>query len=227
MFDYIFQNSSSAALSRVSTIKFFMMFNVYLLMLTTTLPALENSAPRGLRDACDRLDIVLSNPWIEVDSSTQTLYLHKKNAETGQSSVMKRYVISTAKNGLGQRAGSFQTPVGLHVICKKIGQNCPLYSVFVGRALTKERCRPGEKLGSKDPVTTRILVLDGLEKGLNSGKDKNGNLVDSYKRYIYIHGTPDEDNLGTEVSRGCVRMSGADILILHDLVKEGTMVWIQ
>lgn len=180
-------------------------------------------AHSSLEEACKCHEIALSDPWIEVDSSSQKLYLRKKAAPQ---TPIKTYTISTAKKGLGQKSGSFQTPIGLHVVCKKIGKNCPLYSVFVGKGLTKDICRPGQKLGKKDPVTTRILVLDGLEPGINKGKDASGNIVDSYKRYIYIHGTPEEHLLGSKASRGCVRMSGADILILHDLVKEGTIVWI-
>lgn len=197
------------------------------LLLAASMASLTLSCPlfskESIDECCKRCEISLSDPWIEVDSSNQTLYLRSKKEKE---KCIKTYTISTAKKGLGQKSGSFQTPTGLHVVCKKVGKNCPLYSVFVGRALTKEICRPGQKLGNKDPVTTRILVLDGLEKGLNRGSDAQGTLVDSYKRYIYIHGTPEEHLLGTQASRGCVRMSGADILVLFDLVKEGTVVWI-
>lgn len=170
---------------------------------------------------CDQCCVTLSDPWIEVDTKKQALFLRSRDGTS-----IKHYLISTAKEGLGQRSNTFKTPLGLHKISKRIGANVPLYTVFVAKKKTGEICRPGEQRDRRDYITSRILVLDGLEEGFNRGKDRAGHLVDSNKRLVYIHGTPYETELGRPVSHGCIRMAGAEILVLFDLVDEGTLVWI-
>lgn len=135
----------------------------------------------------------------------------------------KSYAISTAKNGAGERSGSYQTPRGAHLIRAKIGAGAPLGAVFRGRRLTGEiyseelaRAQPG-----RDWILTRILWLSGLEVGRNRLGD-----VDTMRRYIYIHGTPDSMALGVPGSHGCVRMANAAIVELFDLVPAGTRVEI-
>jgi L,D-transpeptidase YbiS len=135
----------------------------------------------------------------------------------------KSYAVSTSKEGAGERAGSYRTPRGAHLIRAKIGAEAPLGAVFRGRRPTGEiysedlaRAQPG-----RDWILTRILWLSGLEVGRNRLGD-----VDTMRRYIYIHGTPDSTTLGSPGSHGCVRMANAAIVELFDLVPAGTRVEI-
>jgi len=79
----------------------------------------------------------------------------------------------------------------------------------------------------KDEILTRVLVLDGMEKGINKGRDKNNKLVDAYFRGVLIHGTNNESGIGKEISHGCIRMLNEDVIKLYDLVKKGTLVLIK
>ncbi len=137
--------------------------------------------------------------------------------------VLKSYRVSTSKNGAGERSGSYQTPRGAHLIRAKIGAGAPLGAVFRGRRPTGEiyseelaRAQPG-----RDWILTRILWLSGLEVGRN-----RLGAVDTMRRYIYIHGTPDSTTFGSPSSIGCVRMANAEIVELFDLVPAGTRVEI-
>ena len=130
-------------------------------------------------------------------------------------------LVSTSKNGIGEKNGSFCTPSGLHKIRAKIGANAPINSVFVGRRPTGEIYEKQMKkiYPQRDWILTRILWLSGLEVGFN----RLGN-VDTMKRYIYIHGTPDSVVMGTKGSKGCIRMKNSDIIRLFDLIPECTTV---
>ena len=127
--------------------------------------------------------------------------------------------VSTGAAGFGNRMGSNKTPTGLHQIKAKIGDGAPLGMVFRGRSATGEICL--QALPGHDVITSRILWLAGLEDGVNSGGS-----VDSAERYIYIHGTPDEEQLGSEVSAGCVRLGNRPVRTLFEWVRVGTMVII-
>lgn len=127
---------------------------------------------------------------------------------------------ATAKNGVGADADSLKTPLGWHRVAEKIGAGAPWGQVFRSRTPTHEIWRPGGDT-AEDLVLTRILWLDGLEPG----KNKGGN-VDSYDRYIYIHGTNDEANIGTPSSHGCVRLTNHDVIAVFDLVPQGAPVLI-
>lgn len=129
------------------------------------------------------------------------------------------FIVSTSSKGLGSARGSERTPEGLHRISDRIGLDVPQGGVFRERVFTGENA--SDVRGMEDMVTSRILWLDGLEAGHNSGGD-----VDSRTRGIYIHGTPDVEGLGSPVSHGCIRMSDADIIALFDLVRVGTLVVI-
>lgn len=133
----------------------------------------------------------------------------------------KTYSVSTGKNGLGEQSGSECTPRGLHRIHSIIGLGYPANSVFVGRKWTGEYYSPEMRVRfpERDWILTRILQLDGLEPGFNLG----GN-VDSLKRFIYIHGTPDTNQMGVVGSHGCVRMRNIDIIELALWVKIDTQV---
>jgi lipoprotein-anchoring transpeptidase ErfK/SrfK len=138
--------------------------------------------------------------------------------------LVKVYSISTAKKGVGEQLGSEQTPRGWHVIRAKIGQDQPENAVFRGRRFTGEIYTPDLKVQypDRDWILTRIFWLSGLEHGRN----RLGS-VDTMRRYVYIHGTPDETSLGIPGSHGCIRMNNQDILELFDLVPVGAKLLIE
>ena len=155
---------------------------------------------------------------IVVDISEQRLYFVKN------SKIISSFPISSSKYGEGGIENSFKTPLGMHEIKDKIGHNAKKNSIFKSRINTY---RPAEIIHNSfdsedDHVTSRILWLDGLEYGKNKGKG-----VDSYNRYIYIHGTHEEGLIGTKASHGCIRMFNDDVIKLFDQVEEGTFVLIK
>lgn len=136
---------------------------------------------------------------------------------------VRSYVVSTAKNGVGEQRGSECTPRGWHKIRAKIGSGLPVNTVFKGRRPTGEIYDTdlAEKYPDRDWILTRILWLGGLEPGLNRYGE-----VDTCWRYIYIHGTSDEDMIGKPASHGCIRMKNDDLLDLFDRVVVGDKVYI-
>lgn len=154
---------------------------------------------------------------IEVDLTTQTLLLKKGDTVVG------RYPVSTASNGPGEKKDSECTPRGRHIIAEKIGDGCEINTIFVGRRATGEIYRPGMRtqFPERDWIITRILWLKGTEPGFNLGGE-----VDSYNRYIYIHGTPDDVEIGKPGSRGCIRMRNNDMVELFEKVHVKTQVLI-
>ena len=132
---------------------------------------------------------------------------------------------STAAAGVGFREGSLQTPTGWHRVECKIGDGMPWGQVFRSRAATKEVWKPGMD-AKEDLVLTRVLPLEGLEAGVNQGKDAEGKVVDSKARAIYIHGTNGEDRIGTPSSHGCIRLLNDDVVTLFGRVDAGTPVYI-
>ena len=134
------------------------------------------------------------------------------------------YLVSTSKNGAGELNGSYCTPRGLHVIRAKIGEGQPANTVFVDRRPTGEIYTPelGKRYPGRDWILTRILWLSGCEVGFNRlGK------VDTMRRYIYIHGSPDSAKMGQPGSIGCIRMHNVDLLNLFNGVAVGTPVEIR
>jgi L,D-transpeptidase YbiS len=148
---------------------------------------------------------------------TQTLELLEDGV------LLRRYRISTAKKGLGEKYGSFCTPRGRHLIRAKIGAGAAQNTVFVKRRPTGEIWTPAlaSQFPGRDWMLTRILWLSGCEPGFNRLGD-----VDTMRRYIYIHGSPDSAEMGTPGSIGCIRMHNRDIVELFELVKAGTPVEI-
>lgn len=134
------------------------------------------------------------------------------------------YPISSAKQGVGQQQGSMQTPLGEHYIRAKIGAGAPINSVFVGRRSTGEiySAALAAAYPHRDWILTRIMWLCGCQPGFN----RLGS-VDSFRRYIYIHGTPDSEPMGVPASHGCIRMRNTDVVSLFDRVRLGTAVSIQ
>ncbi len=138
-------------------------------------------------------------------------------------STIRKYPISTAAKGIGSKMNSLKTPPGLHTVSRKIGDNVPLGGLFQSRMYTGRQVKilTEKKKADGDYVTTRIMWLQGEEPGLNKGRS-----VDSYNRYIYIHGTAEEGYLGQPASHGCIRMKNTDVVELYDLVDEGTPILI-
>jgi len=160
----------------------------------------------------------MSRISIRIDIARQELVL--RDGER----VLACYPVSTALNGPGEREGSECTPRGNHVVVEKFGNDAPLDAVFVGRKATGEIWSP--ELAAANPdrdwILTRILWLEGCEAGRNRGGD-----VDSRRRFIYIHGTPDTEPMRVPRSHGCIRMRNADIVELFERVPEGTAVDIR
>lgn len=138
--------------------------------------------------------------------------------------VLMDVAVSTAANGAGEAHGSGCTPRGWHFVRAKIGAGCPENTVFRARRPTGEIY--SAELAAADPgrdwILSRILWLSGLEPGRNRLRT-----VDTMRRYIYIHGTPDEEPMGVALSHGCVRMRNRDIIGLFELVEIGTRVLIE
>lgn len=132
--------------------------------------------------------------------------------------------IATARNGVGEEAGSERTPRGEHYIRAKIGAGEPSNTVFVARRPTGEIYSTALRAAypERDWILTRIMWLCGRE----TGRNRLGR-VDTMRRYIYIHGCPDEDPMGVPSSRGCIKMRNDDLVRLFDLVAVGTPVLIR
>lgn len=156
------------------------------------------------------------------------------------------YTVSTSRHGTGQKKDTFQTPLGLHRIKHKIGKDVPKGAIFEERVFKGQIWIPSAKDAApantstnaethakadepleSDLITSRILWLDGLEAGHNSGNHPDGTLVDSHQRFIYIHGTNHETDIGKPASHGCIRMHNKEVIALFELVEEGDLVWIQ
>lgn len=156
---------------------------------------------------------------IEISAAAQQLTLFD---DAG--AVVRRYPVSTSKNGLGETNGSYCTPRGRHIVRAKIGAGLEDGAVLVGRRPTGEIWTP--ELAAQDPgrdwMLTRILWLSGCEPGFNRLGE-----VDTMRRYIYIHGAPETAEMGKPGSIGCVRMRNADIVELFDLVPAYTVVDVE
>jgi len=157
-------------------------------------------------------------PRIRVSIPAQTLTL-----ADDAGGPLRSYAVSTASNGAGERRGSHCTPRGRHVVRAKIGAGAPANTVFVGRRSTGEIWTPAlaAEYPGRDWILTRILWLSGCEAGFNRLGE-----VDTMRRYIYIHGSPDAVPMGVPGSIGCVRMRNVDIIELFDLVPARTPVEI-
>ena len=159
----------------------------------------------------------MSNKTINISIPQQNLWLYDG------SRLEFECLVSTGANGVGEQNGSGCTPRGEHIIRAKIGEEQVINSVFVGRRPTGEVYDQalGKHYPERDWILTRILWLSGCEVGFNRlGK------VDTMRRYIYIHGSPDSVAMGKPGSHGCVRMRNADIVELFDRVAVGTRVVI-
>lgn len=155
---------------------------------------------------------------IVIDISEQRLYL------VNNLQIIKSFPISSSKFGEGSIENSYKTPLGSHEIKDKIGYNVKKNTIFNSRINTM---RPAKIItkpvdSENDFITSRIMWLDGLEYGKNKGEG-----IDSFSRYIYIHGTHEEGLIGKKASHGCIRMFNNDVIELFDEVQEGTYVLIK
>lgn len=182
-----------------------------------------NSLPSALRVFLRTCSVRPTKFILSVTIRTQEMELHEKSTDRNgfclvpSYEIKRRYRISTSRFGIGQRAGSNRTPLGMHRIAERIGGGEPVGTVFRGRkpiGLTWKGLPNG-------PIAHRILWLEGLQPGFNRGEG-----VDSYARYIYIHGIGDELNLGKPASRGCIHVSASNLIVLFDVLPQGTLVWI-
>jgi hypothetical protein len=173
----------------------------------------QTKIPEACLATCARLKITPTKYILVVDVSSQTLALFEENK------FVKKFRCSTSRFGIGQAAGSNRTPLGLHRIAEKIGAGEPAGTVYNSRVVVGHTSQP-EFADAK--ITTRILWLEGLDPGFNCGGE-----VDSHSRYIYIHGTADQNSIGRPASHGCIHLADADLIPLFDRLPDGTLVWIQ
>lgn len=187
----------------------------YLMLMSTGTQA--NQPP--MNDHIDQLEARFgASPGhniVLIDIEQQKLRLY----QNGQ--IAREYPISSASNGVGSQEHSFKTPLGVHRVAQKIGGGAASGTIFRGRVSTGEISNiiTTDLTSEKDYITSRILWLEGLEPGKNKGKG-----VDSFQRYIYIHGTAEEGRIGRPASKGCIRMRNADVIELYDLLEAGTLV---
>lgn len=164
-----------------------------------------------------RLGIKPTDRILVVSLGAQTLTLYR----AGDREVS--YPVSTSRRPPSNVRDSLGTPTGLHAIAERIGGEQPVGMVFRGRIPTGRHYREylPEEQATDDLITSRILWLRGLEPGVNQGRE-----VDTYQRYVYIHGTRHEDRIGTPASAGCVRLRNLDVIDLYERVRAGDWVWI-
>lgn len=155
--------------------------------------------------------------FVIVSVPAQQLYLMRDN------NIIRDWPVSTAAAGIGSAAGSNMTPAGTHRIKYRFGEGAPPGTIFRSRKNTGEIAHiyTDSTDTPKDLVTTRIMWLEGLEEGKNRGPG-----IDSFQRYIYIHGTNEEGLIGRPASHGCIRMRNRDVIELFDMVRIGTIVEI-
>ena len=187
-------------------------------LLKTTILLLILVSPRDYTNANDHIEKPELKIKILVDISEQRLYL-----KSGEQTLVS-YPISTSKYGEGSKENSFKTPLGNHIIKEKIGENAPINTIFISRINTKNiaSIENKPKNTENDYVTSRIMWLEGEENGVNKGPG-----IDSYERYIYIHGTHEEGLIGVKASHGCIRMFNVDVIDLYDRIYNGTKVIIR
>jgi len=152
--------------------------------------------------------------FVSVDR--QEMYVLENNT------ILKTFQISSSKYGEGEQMNSMRTPLGLHFIAKKIGDGADINTIFKARGNTGRRAVPNDvRYMDKDLITTRIMWLEGGEERNSLGNKS------SMRRYVYIHGTPDEALLGKPASHGCIRMKNIDVYALYEFCDEGTptIIW--
>lgn len=183
-----------------------------------------SALPRALAVALQRTGTKPARRLLTVNVQTQSMEEWERDDKaTPRGRVLpyyrrvRRFTISTSRFGIGQVRDTNRTPLGLHRIARKIGAGDPVGTVYKGR-------RPVGRIQEGMPdggICHRILWLDGLQPGFNKGGD-----VDTFSRYIYIHGYAHEETLGAPASKGCIHVGVADLIPLFDRTPTGTLVWI-
>ena len=168
--------------------------------------------PIGFLEACKQRNVAPTQFILTVSIAEQTVSLFEEGK------FVKTFPCSTSRFGIGQTEASNMTPLGLHCIAEKIGGGEPAGTIFKSREVVGTVSELGVKAGR---ITTRIMWLEGLEPGFNEGGS-----VDTHDRYIYIHGTGDQESIGRPDSHGCIHLADADLIALFDLLPGGTLVWI-
>jgi lipoprotein-anchoring transpeptidase ErfK/SrfK len=180
--------------------------------------ATNPTLPEEFFSACIRHGVRIPRDVLVVSVHRQAVDWYRRVVKYGAWKFKKSFIASTSKFGIGQVEGSNRTPLGLHRIAQRIGGRYLQGAIFKGRKFVGYAGEPGVE----GAVAHRILWLEGLEPGHNRG----GN-VDTFNRYIYIHGYMDETTLGRPASHGCVHLAAADLLPLYSELKVGTLVWIE
>ena len=177
----------------------------------------------SLRIACEKYPQHASFPAAIVSIKKQVLYLF----ENGK--YVRSYPVSTSRHGIGQQEDSNQTPIGIHCVKEKFGAEAEYAEIFLSRETTNSfaTIEHEAKCTNIECITSRILWLTGLEEGINKGKNAEGQKVDSFERYIYIHGTHEEGLIGQKASIGCIRMKNMDVIDLFEKLPVSSLVIIQ
>lgn len=167
---------------------------------------------------CRRHGVRYSHRFLSVNIQQQRMQLYHWDSEKKTYLFRKEFLVSTSSFGVGCQLNSYKTPSGLHQIASKIGGGTPQGTVFKGRLPVGYTWKgmPEAK------IAHRILWLAGLEPGKNKGAG-----VDSFERYIYIHGVGDETTLGRPSSYGCIHLAAADLMPLFERCRVGDLVWIE
>lgn len=164
---------------------------------------------------CRRLGVRLTRWLLTVNIARQSMNLFERQDD--EFHLRQRYRVSTSRFGIGSKANSNCTPLGLHRVAKKVGGGHPVGAVFKSRKLMGYTWKGLPRAS----IAHRILWLEGMEPGRNRGGD-----VDTFARYVYIHGTGDEPTIGRPASHGCIHLAAKDLLPLYDFLPEKTLVWI-
>ena len=185
------------------------------LLLTSFSAFLFGQNPIEITQKYQKKTVIKEIVFVSIEK--QKLY-HIKNNK-----IISEFIISSSAYGTGNKAGSNKTPLGLHKVKQKYGNNTPINGRMNGRVYYGEIATiyKDNTKSKTDDVTTRILWLEGLEQGKNKGEG-----IDSFKRYIYIHGTSEEGRLGTPASHGCIRMKNKEVIDLYKIIEVGTLVLI-
>jgi lipoprotein-anchoring transpeptidase ErfK/SrfK len=207
---YFCRPVSISSFIRISAI-----FAMLLATLSLSAKGTEDKVKKAKDVVQEHFSHLVEGKVIFVDVNTQLMHVMNDNE------VVQTFTISSSKYGEGEVQNSMKTPLGLHYIGKKVGGDAKLNTIFKSRANTGRQAVPNSnKFKNKDLITTRILWLEGGEERNSLGSKS------SMRRYIYIHGTPDEDLLGQPASHGCIRMRNIDVYALYEFVDEGTPVVI-
>lgn len=176
---------------------------------------MEGPHYQRLLDKCQALSVPETEHCIYVSIGEKKLWLlHRGKVQLSYPARFGKNPPSCVENSLG-------TPDGLHCVAEKYGHDAPSGMTFKGRIATGLKYwECSEEDGNK--ITSRILWLRGLEPGKNAGPG-----CDTYHRYIYIHGTNQEENFDQATSHGCVILKNADVIDLFTATAEGTLVWIE